>query len=34
MAGLGISYVWTPVAVLTAIGVVTTGLGAWRLATK
>lgn len=34
MAGLGTSYLWTPVAVLSAIGVVTAGVGAWRLATK
>jgi len=34
MSGLGISYLWTPVAVLSAIGVVTAGVGAWRMATK
>ncbi|MDF2630226.1 MAG: hypothetical protein K0R39_4057 [Symbiobacteriaceae bacterium] len=34
MSGLGISYLWTPVAVLSAIGVVTAGVGAWRLASK
>lgn len=34
MADLGISYLWMPVAVLTAIGVVTAGVGAWRLASK
>ena len=34
MSGLGLSYLWLPVAVLSAIGVVTGGLGAWRLASK
>jgi len=34
MAGLGPSYLWTPVAVLTGIGIVTAGVGAWRLAVK
>lgn len=34
MAGLGASYLWTPVLVLVTIGVATAGLGAWRLASK
>ncbi|HWI63526.1 MAG TPA: ABC transporter permease [Symbiobacteriaceae bacterium] len=34
MSGLGLSYLWLPVAVLSAIGVVTAGVGAWRLAAK
>jgi ABC-2 type transport system permease protein len=34
MSGLGTSYLWTPVAVLAAIGLATGGLGAWRLASK
>jgi ABC-2 type transport system permease protein len=34
MAGLGLSYLWTPLAVLAAIGLTTGGLGAWRLVSK
>ncbi|HWI52814.1 MAG TPA: ABC transporter permease, partial [Symbiobacteriaceae bacterium] len=34
MSGLGLSYLWMPVAVLCAIGLVTGSVGAWRLASK
>lgn len=34
MSGLGLSYLWLPVAVLSAIGLVTGGVGAWRLASR
>lgn len=34
MAGMGLNYLWVPVAVLGAIGFATGSLGAWRLATK
>ncbi|HLN61939.1 MAG TPA: ABC transporter permease [Symbiobacteriaceae bacterium] len=33
-SGLGVAYLWAPVAVLTAIGLVTGALGAWRLAVR
>jgi ABC-2 type transport system permease protein len=33
-SGLGTAYLWTPVAVLAAIGLATGALGAWRLATR
>ena len=34
MAGLGLSYLWLPVAILCSIGLVTGSIGAWRLAAK
>jgi len=34
MSGLGLSYLWLPVAILGTIGLVTGGVGAWRLASK
>lgn len=34
MAGLGAAYLWTPLAVLLSIGLITGSLGAWRLATR
>lgn len=34
MAGVGLSSLWLPVAVLVAMGMATGGIGAWRLASK
>ncbi|MDB4894613.1 MAG: hypothetical protein JWN15_875, partial [Firmicutes bacterium] len=34
MAGLSLSNIWLPVAVLVAVGAVTGTVGAWRLASR